>query len=86
MTECPACHKNFNDTFKRYVWGSTTNTAKFVVGIGLPVGLSLLSAPLGKMLSNGAGRLGEEIAKELGCAPDANLNGWDHKCPFCGHR
>lgn len=84
-TKCPHCNKAFNDDFKRYVIGSATNTIKFVTNIGLRFTGGTLGAPFGQMVQRAGGRLGKELAESIGCG-EKDMNGWQHKCPFCGHR
>lgn len=86
MSTCPNCKKEFDDDFKRYVIGSVTNTIKFSAGMALTIGGVFLGMPFGHHGAHAGGDLGGKIAKEIGCDPDKDLHGWEHECPFCGHR
>lgn len=90
MSTCPNCKKEFDDDFKRYVLGSVTNTIKMATHITLRVGGSILggaiSVPFGSStIARSFGKVGKEVAEGLGCG-EKDMNGWDHECPFCGHR
>ena len=85
-TRCPKCKKYFDDDFNRYVIGSVTNTVKFVTNFSLRYGGGLLGSLTGnEMIARGCGKAGKELAESIGCG-EKDMNGWQHKCPYCGHR
>lgn len=87
-TKCPKCKRMFDDDLKRYVVGSATNSIKFVTHIGLRLAGGALGAAIGfghEQVARAGGRAGKELAEAIGCG-EKDLTGWQHKCPFCGHR
>lgn len=84
-TICPKCYRSFDDDLKRYVVGSVTNTVKFVTGMGLTLGGMLLGMPFGEHAAHAGAHGGKELAESIGCG-DNDMNGWQHKCPYCGNK
>lgn len=85
-TKCPKCHKSFSDDFNRYVLGSATNTLKFAANIGLQAGGLLLGMSFGEHAAHAGAHGGKQLAESIGCDLDKDLNGWKHKCPYCGYQ
>ncbi len=86
-TICPKCKRRFNDDVKRYVVGSATNTLKFATHIGLRLAGGMLGGVIGlgnEMVARAGGRAGKELAEAIGCG-EHDMNGWQHKCPYCGY-
>lgn len=83
-TKCPHSKKSFNDSLKRYILGSASNSLKFSVNFGLQAGLSIFGSRYGNMAGNAGSRLGELITKKIGCSTE-DMKGWYHHCPYCGH-
>ena len=84
-TKCPKCHKSFSDDFNRYVLGAATNTLKFAANIGLQAGGLLLGMPFGEHAAHAGAHGGKQLAESIGCG-EKDLNGWRHKCPYCGYQ
>ena len=87
-TKCPKCKRSFDDDLKRYVVGSATNTIKFATNFGLRLAGGAIGGAVGlgnEMAARAGGRVGKELAEAIGCGEE-DWTGWQHKCPFCGHR
>ncbi len=86
MSTCPKCKKEFNDDFKRYVVGTATNAIKFTTASALVLGGTMLGMAFGHHGAHLGNEAGTKIAEGIGCNLDKDLNGWKHKCPYCGYQ